>query len=69
MHERLSVHTEPLCGLVWLRQHQYDYTQRDIDSLRIVVSCNGKELPPVSQDRKDRGIVKDLVKSYRKEKG
>ena len=58
--------TQPICGYDWLRQHRYDYSQHDIDSLTIVVACDGRDLPPVSQDRKDRGIVKNLVKSYRK---
>ena len=59
--------TQPICGQDWLLQHRYDYSQRDIDSLTIVVACDGRDLPPISQDHKDRGIVKDLVKSYRKE--
>lgn len=61
--------TQPICGLAWYAKHRNDYTQRDIDSLTIVVACDGRDLPPVKQDHKDRGIVKDLVKSYRKEKG
>ncbi len=61
--------TQPICGQDWLRKHRYDYTQAYMDSLTIVVACDGRDLPPVKQDHKDRGIVKDLVKSYRKERG
>ncbi len=56
---------QPLCGWPWYHQHRNDYTQAEIDSLSIVVSHNGKDLPPIRQDKKDRGLVKDLVKSYR----
>ena len=58
---------EPLCGWQWYQQHRQDHTQADIDAMSIVVSCDGRNLPPVRQDKKDRGMVKDLVKSYRKE--
>ena len=57
--------TQPICGLAWYTKHRNDYTQADIDSLTIVVSVDNRQLPPVSN--KDRGIVRDLVKSYRKE--
>jgi len=60
------MNTEPLCGWPWYQQHRRDHTQADIDALSIVLSCDGKSLPPVSQKKKDRGLVKDLVKSYRK---
>ena len=60
--------TELLCGRKWYNQHRLDYTQADIDAQTIVVSCNGRDLPAVKQDHKDRGIVKDIVKSYRKER-
>lgn len=59
--------TEPLCGREWLRKHWNKHTQAEIDSLSIVISHCGKNLPPIRQDTKGRGIVKDLVKSYRKE--
>lgn len=58
--------TQPICGEDWLRQHRLDYTQRDIGSLTIILSVDKRRLPAVSN--KDRGIVKHLVKSYRKEK-
>ena len=57
----------PLCGWEWYSKHGHDVTQADIDSQAISLSFNGRNLPAVSQDRKDRGLVKDLVKSYRKE--
>ena len=63
------MNNEPLCGQDWYQKHRLDHTQADIDSLTIVVACDGRDLPPVKQDHKDRGIVKNLVKSYRKEKG
>lgn len=60
---------EPLCGIVWYRKNQYKHTQAEIDSLTIAVAVNGRDLPLVRQDKKDRGLVKDLVKSYREERG
>lgn len=57
---------EPLCGQDWYREHRFDHTQAEIDSLSIVISHQGQNLPPVRQDKKDKGLVKDLVKSYRK---
>jgi len=57
--------TELLCGREWYLKHRYDHTEQEIASLSIAVSCNGKKLPPVRQDRRDQGLVKDLVKSYR----
>ena len=56
---------EPLCGWAWFQTHKNDVTQADIDSLGIVIAVSGKVLPAVSTSKKDRGIVKDLVKSYR----
>jgi len=53
----------------WYQQHKNDHTQAEIDSLSIVISHCGKNLPPVRQNRKDRGLVKDLVKSHREERG
>ena len=61
--------SQPICGWDWLRQHQNDHTQAEIDSLSIVVSCGNRKLPPVSQGKKDQGLVKNLVKSYREERG
>lgn len=61
------INRQPLCGWSWFQLHRNDYTQADIEAQTIVVSCNGKDLPRVRQDKKDRGLVKDLVKSYRKE--
>ena len=58
---------DPLCGWEWYSQHGHDVTQADINSQAISLSFNGRNLPAVSQDRKERGLVKDLVKSYRKE--
>lgn len=60
---------ELLCGQDWYLKHRFDHTQAEIDSLTIAVSVNGQNLPPVRQDKKDQGLVKDLVKSYREEKG
>ena len=56
---------EPLCGWAWYQRNKNRITQADIDRLGIVVSVNGKELPAVSTSKKDRGLVKDMVKSYR----
>ena len=58
---------QPLCGWPWYQQHLLDHSQAEIDSLSITISHCGKNLPSVRQDTKDRGLVKDLVKSYRKE--
>ncbi len=58
---------QPLCGWAWYHMHKNDYTQAQIDSLSIAISHHGQNLPPVRQDKRDRGLVKDLVKSYRKE--
>lgn len=43
--------TELLCGQDWLRQHRNDHTQAEIDSLSIVISHNGKNLPPARTRR------------------
>lgn len=59
------MYSQPLCGWEWYQKHRLDYSQAYIDSLTIVVSVDNRQLPTVSN--KDRGIVKDLVKSYRKE--
>jgi len=61
------IYGQPLCGWPWYQAHRHDHTEQEIAALSIVVSCNGKKLPLVRQDTKDRGLVKDLVKSYRKE--
>ena len=60
---------EPLCGYQWLRRHRLDYTQVEIDALRLEVRVDGKNLPGVEQgtSKKHRKQVMGAVKSYGKE--
>ena len=53
---------EPLRGREWLRQHQYQHSQAEIDALGIEVSVSGKLQGRIkSGDKKARGIVKEIV--------
>ncbi len=56
----LKNETEPLCGWEWFEKHKSDYTQEYIDSLGIVVTCDGKELPPVVNSKSLRQDLKIL---------
>ena len=60
---------EPLCGYPWLRRHQYQHTQAEIDALRLEVRVDGKNLPGVKSgtSKKHRKQVMGVVKSYGKE--
>ena len=55
---------EPICGWKWFGRHRHDHTRQEIESLSIVLSCDGRKLPPISHQKKNRGLVKELVKSY-----
>ena len=63
----MTIYGAPLCGWSWYQRNKNRITQADINSLGIVIAVDGKNLPAVRQAKKDRGIVKDLVKSYREE--
>ena len=55
--------TTPLCGQDWLDKHRNDHTQAEIDSLGIELRVCGKVQTRVqSGQRKDRGIVRDIVR-------
>ncbi|KKM47412.1 hypothetical protein LCGC14_1558600 [marine sediment metagenome] len=61
---------EPLCGREWLRQHQYQYSQAEIDALGIEVRVDDKLQGRVkSGDKKARGIVKEIIEVNKKEGG
>jgi len=53
---------EPICGIEWFRQHQYDHTQEEIDALGIEIKVDDKLRGRVkSGDKKSRGIVKKII--------
>ena len=68
MREDTRMNGVPLCGWPWYRQHQHDYTQDYIDSLRIQVSRNGRKLPSVPNTREGKKVLKEVLASYRKER-
>lgn len=56
----------PLCGWPWYHQHQNDHTQAEIDSLAIEVRVSDRLQARVqSGERKDRGIIREVVKANR----
>jgi len=54
----------PLCGEDWLSEHLDDHTPEEIEALSIEITCDDRQLRPVSVSNK-RGTVKTMVRRLR----
>jgi hypothetical protein len=56
---------KPLCGSEWLREHLYDHTHEEIESLTIQVSMGGFRLSAIKAGNGKAKKLKEIVRSLK----